>query len=177
MENINGLGSRYALAKWKKAEPTTTFDTVLTFSSHPDHRESARTIVERNVKGGKEEIENFLAYSLFLGDELLTAKDHTVSASIAYQIIYTGGIEVLSYPSVVSPKDINFAFSPSVFYHGKLVLDRVYTVEPLPDNQLRIFQIGLFNGREIPEWYNFVDLDSTGEIYLQVKEDLFNEKV
>lgn len=177
MKNINGLGAKYALVKWKKADPSIMFKTFLTFSSNPDHLESARIIHEGNVTGGKEAQENMLAFSLFLGDEFLNPDDYTVSANFAHQILYTGGIEVLSYPSVVNPLDINFAFSTASFIQNKLVLDRVYTVEPLENNQLRIFQIGLFNGGANPEWYNFSDLDMTGEIFLQAKEDLFKEKV
>jgi hypothetical protein len=177
MKKWNGLNVKYVLSKWKKRKPETLFNVVPTYSSHVDHKSHAAVVVERNVKGDQQTRNNILAFTLFLGDELLASNDYSICANFSHQILYTGKMDVLTYPSVVNPLEINFAFSPRILERKELYLDRVYTIEPLENNQATIFHIGMFGNRTVPEWYLFRDLDRKGDIFMQAKDDLFRDTI
>lgn len=175
MKKWNGLGVKYALSKWKKRDSLVTFNHMPTFSSQPEYREHAINIVQKNVKGSKQEQENMLHFLLFLGDEFLSANGYSISASFAHQFLYTAKVDVISYPSVTDEPGINFAFSPRVIQTGLFKLDRVYTIEPQEGDKANIFQIGVFDDQNNPTVHNFHELDKSGEVYLTAKQDLFND--
>ncbi|MBI3509710.1 MAG: RES domain-containing protein [Bacteroidetes bacterium] len=175
MKKWNGLGKKYALAKWTKRAKFTTFKHMPTFSSRPEFRQHAVSIVNKNVSGKQDDRDNMLEFLLFLGDEFLSENDYSVSASFAHQLIYNGQIDVLSYPSVIDLSGINFAFSPRVFAEKKLVLDRVYIIEPKSGNDITILRVGIF-GNNTPYWYNVGELDRQGEIIMTMYSDFSGAK-
>ena len=170
MGKWNNNKKRYVVSKWTKQNKNETLLYMPTFPDQNQFHNSLDQIITQWIVDNDSYKKAIKRFVLFVGDELMREDDYSVSACLSYKLLYEKNIDVISYPSSIDYKGINFAFSPTIIDKKILKLDRVYIVDIGDYRQITLFNVGIFNDDNV-DWHNANSLSQDCDIITTFKND------
>jgi hypothetical protein len=169
MEKWDESQKKYLVAKWKKKRNEDKLNFLPIHPSYDEFKDTIRKTIDTWCTGSNDYKNAMYRMLTFIGDKIMSEDDYSVSACFAHKYLYSGLIDVISYPSSIDNKGINFAFSTNAV-DKLLFLDRVYFVELGSNRQLTLYKVGIFSKSRV-EWYNADSLDQSQVIFKTFNED------
>jgi len=170
MEKWNDNETKYVVSKWVKKNKTFQFSHIPTYPDRPEFSDILIQTVQKWANGNESYKNGLIKFLEFVGNEIIKDNDYSVSAYISYKYIYENNIDLLSYPSCIDFRGINFAISPNII-DKEIVLDRVYIVELGKERKITLSNIGVFNDNKVDKWLKADELNRDDDNLLTFLND------